>query len=159
VKTSVATFRIRMMVPQTDMEQLVALSPPARKKLADFLVFPTLVAEDAPLQSAEAETSDPRIIGYCQFSLDPVSKVLTSYAIRVAEDQKGRGVGRRLIHRQRQLAASAGAILHVYHVDRTGEAALKKILEAEGLHLCQQHGDTWVYLGQLTPEIALEEIE
>jgi GNAT superfamily N-acetyltransferase len=154
--TAVAPFRVRLMIPQTDLVRLVALSPPERKKLADFLAYPTLVAEDLPLQSAEADTEDHAILGYCQFSLDPVSRVLTSYAIRVADKAQGRGVGRRLIRAQRQIAASAGAVLHVYHVDPSGTLPLRKILESEGLHLCQQHEAVWIYLGQLTPEDAVQ---
>lgn len=116
-----------------DLPALQKLSPPEVKPLVQFFVYSTIVA-----------TIDDEVVGYTQFCLTP-DGILHSYAIRVAADHKGRGIGTKLIACKERLAQEAGAKFHFYAVAQNGEEALKKLLLKAGHHLCQDHDGIQVY--------------
>jgi len=123
---------------RADLPALRELSPAEVKNPAEFLVHPTIVAV----------TETGEIAGYTQFSLGP-DKILHSLAIRVAKEFKGQGVGTMLVAERIRLARLAGATFHLAAVDPKGEVALKKILLAEGMHLCRKLDHAWIYAQDL----------
>ena len=118
-----------------DLPRLQEISPIERKNPIEFHVYPTLVAV----------TDEGEIAGYTQFSLGP-DRVLHSLAIRVDARFKGQGVGKALADERDRLGALAGATAHFAVVDPQGEEALKKILVAQGMHLCRKLPNAWVYV-------------
>lgn len=124
---------VRNMRPE-DLPRLRELSPEDVKPAIEFTIYPTLVAV----------TEAGEIAGYAQFSLGP-DKILHSLAIRVDAKFKGQGVGSILCAERARVGRAAGAGLHIYAVAPDGEVALKKILVAQGMHLCRKHPDIWLY--------------
>lgn len=127
---------IRAMTRE-DFPALRALSPRDRKDPVQFFVYATLVAE------VQGE-----IAGYTQFSLQP-DGVLHSLAIRIGPEWKGKGIGQKLMDAKVALAKAAGAHMHFYAVAKDGEVALKKILENQGMHRCQDRGEYVIYVSAL----------
>jgi ribosomal protein S18 acetylase RimI-like enzyme len=124
-----------------DLAACIAISEPlperAERIEEELSVYPTLVAE-----------IDGAIVGYTQFSLGP-DKILHSLAFRVASVAKGQGVGSALMKEKVRLAKICGARMHMYAVAKDGEVALKKILERQGMHPCQDHGEIIIYVSAL----------
>src|SRR5262245_35656573 len=124
-----------------DIPACVAMSEPlpgrSERLREEFDAYPTLVAE-----------VDGRIAGYTQFSLGP-DGVLHSLALRISPEFKGQGIGQRLMDAKVALARRVGAHMHMYAVARDGEVALKKILERQGMHLCQDRGELLIYVAPL----------
>jgi ribosomal protein S18 acetylase RimI-like enzyme len=118
-----------------DLDALHRLSPAAVKNPVEFHVYPTLVAV----------TDEGEIAGYTQFSLGP-DRILHSQAIRVDTRFKGQGVGRALANERIRLGQLAGATAHFAAVAPDGEEAMKKILVAQGMHLCRKSPNAWVYV-------------
>lgn len=123
-----------------DLPALQRLSPPEIKPVVDFYVHATLVAEIGG-----------ELAGYTQFCVTP-DKVLHSTAIRIGAEWKGRGIGQQLMDAKVELAKQAGAQMHYYAVDPDGEAALKKILEHQGMRLLCKRVGVWVYVQDLAHE-------
>jgi GNAT superfamily N-acetyltransferase len=91
---------------------------------------------------------DGEVAGYTQYSLTP-DGILHSLAIRIDAKHKGKGLGQKLMDAKVDLARRAGARVHFYAIAADGEVALKKIVEKQGMHLCQKHEKTWVYVAAL----------
>lgn len=118
-----------------DWEALQRLSPPKMKNPAEFFTYATLVAE-----------VHGEVAGYHQFCLTPADKVLHSFAFRIGAKWKGQGIGQKLADAKVEIAKAAGARMHMYAVDAHNEPALKKICDKQGMHACQQHGPTIIYV-------------
>lgn len=133
-------IRIRLM-KAGDLPELEKLSPPHLKPTVQFFAYTTLVADAGAGELA----------GYTQFALTP-DGILHSYAIRVGEGWKSKGIGRQLMAAKMAIAKAAGGKMHFYAVDPKGDAALKRILIGLGMHLCLKQEDAWVYSGSLIDE-------
>ena len=129
-------MRIRTLAPD-DLQAVQTISPADIKPVIEFSAFPTLVAEQ-----------DGRIAGYCQFTVTP-DLTLHSLAIRVHADFKGQGVGQQLADARVEIGRQLGCTFHIAAVAAEGEEAMKKILLNQGLHLCRQRPDVWIYAGGL----------
>lgn len=147
-----------------DLERLYELSPSVEgqgegnvKDPAEFHAYPTIVAvADMTIAKrmvangevpASAVSPDGLVVGYAQYAI--TDHILNSRAIRVSRKFKGQGIGERLVAERIRLAKQAGATFHLYGVDPGGEVALKKILIAQGMHLCQKRPEIWLYAQDL----------
>jgi len=162
-------IKIRQM-RQEDLERLSQLSPEAEgqapgsashKELIDFIVYPTIVAV-APWSVGErmvangeisqlALSSDGLVVGYAQFTFT-ADKIFHSRSIRVSRKFKNQGIGAMLCAERVRLARAAGSMFHLYIIAADGEEALKKIVIAQGMHLCCKFPGVWLYAQDLHEE-------